>query len=133
MTYDIRIDTVTAAGEKLGMVFLRHAPESADKIMRIRENMLRDGWTGRPVILLDSGEYHIALSGSHRLAAAMGIDGVIEAVMLPELSGDEWDVIDAANDDDDLLAALIEVSEGRDDMMVVVEAMRAEVEANKGA
>ena len=42
-------------------------------------------------------------------------------------------VIDAANDDDDLLAALIEVSEGRDDMMDVVEAMRAEVEANKGA
>ena len=58
----------------------------------------------------------IAFSGSHRLAAAMGIDGVIEAVMVPELSAEEYDLIDGANDDDDLLAAFIEISEDRDDM-----------------
>lgn len=130
MTYDARIDAATCTGETLGMVYLRNAPESADKIIRIRESLERDGWVGRPVILLENGDHHIAFSGSHRLAAAMGIDGVIEAVMVPELSAEEYDLIDGANDDDDLLAAFIEISEDRDDMGDVVEAMRAEVAAN---
>ena len=50
--------------------------------------------------------------------------------MVPELSAEEYDLIDGANDDDDLLAAFIEISEDRDDMGDVVEAMRAEVAAN---
>lgn len=131
MAYDIRIDARTTEGEKLGTVMLRNAPEDADKIIRIRESLLVDGWTGRPVILLANGDHHIAFSGSHRLAAAQGLDGVIEAVMLPEdLTAEEYDIIDSAHDDDDLLAAFIEVAEGRDDMDAVIEAIRAEVAAN---
>lgn len=131
MAYDITLDTTTEDGTKLGMVYLRHAPESADKIIRLREDMMTNGWTGRPVILLDNGEYHIAFTGSHRLAAAQGLDGIIETVMLPEdLTPEEYDIIDAANDDDDLLAAFVEIAEGRDDMAEAIATMRAEVEAN---
>lgn len=131
MTYDITLDTIAADGTTLGMVFLRNAPEDADKIIRLREDMAKNGWTGRPVILLENGDYHIAFTGSHRLAAAHGMDDIIEIVALPDdLTDDEYAVIDAAHDDDDLLAAFIELSEIRDDMAEIVEVMRAEVKAN---
>lgn len=131
MTYDIVIDARTEAGVRLDSVHLRNAPEDANKVVRIRESMMRDGWTGRPVILADCGDHHIAFTGSHRLAAAQGLDDLIEAVMLPDdLSSDDWDMIDAANDDDDLLSAFVEIAAARGDMAAVVEAMQQEVAAN---
>lgn len=132
MTYDIAINARTSNGDRLNTVYLRNAPEDADKIIRIRESLMVNGWEGRAVVLVDCGCHHLALSGSHRLAAAQGMDGVIDAVMMPELSQDEWDLIEGAHDDDDLLRAVVEISETRDDMAEVVDAIRAEVAANNG-
>lgn len=130
MTYDIAFAATTTDGTVLGTVYLPHAPEDADKIIGIREAALR-GEAMRPVILMDAGDHHIAFSGAHRIAALAGLDGLLNVVMLPEdLSQDEFDLIDRAYDDDDLLAALEEVAAARDDMSDVLEAMRAEVASN---
>lgn len=130
MTYNIRMDARTADGEKLGMVQLRHAPDDADKIVSLRAHMLSNGWQGRPVILSPAGDYHIALTGTHRLSAAQGIDDLIAAVYLPELTTEQWETIEHAHDDDDLLAAFVAIGAERDDMAEVIATMRAEVESN---
>ncbi len=131
MTYDIRINARDTNGIALSTVYLRNAPEDADKIVRIAESLASDGWAGRPVILADVGDHHVAFNGSHRLAASIGLEAVVEAIYLPEdLTAEDWDLIDGAHDDDDLLAAFAEIAEGRDDMTEIVEAMRAEVAAN---
>lgn len=131
MTYAIRLDARDANGTKLNTVFLRNSPEDADKIIRITESLTCDGWIGRPVILADMGDHHAAFSGSHRLAASIGMEGIVEAVYLPDdLTAEDWDLIDGAHDDEDLMAAFEEIAAERDDMNEIVEAMRAEVDAN---
>lgn len=132
--YDIRVDATASDGTDLQTVMVPHFPEDADKIIRIREDMMTNGWQGRPVIMADAGDHHIALTGSHRIAAAMGLEDVIAAVWLPEdLTSDDWDLIEGGIDDDDLLAALEEIAEGRDDMAEIVAVMRAEVASNEEA
>ena len=132
--YDIKMNgQMTSCGGKLGTVYLRSFPADANKIIRLREEMMQNGWISiPPVILSDGGDHHVALTGSHRLAAAQGIEDLeIEAVMLPaNLSEEDWDLIDAANDDEDLLAAFQDVAGTRNDMDETVEVMAAEVEAN---
>lgn len=128
--YDLIINARTADGTELGTVYLPHEPQDADKIARIRESLMRDGWHGRAVILADCGDHYRALSGVHRLVAAQGLDDVIQAVYLPaDLAAEQWDEIESANDDIDLLRALEDIAEERDDMTGVIEAMRAEVAA----
>ena len=124
--YDIRINS-------LGTVYLSHAPENANKIVRIAEDMAQNGWKGRPAIMLDAGDHKIALNATHRLCAAIGQDIEIDTVMLPDdLTADEWDSIERANDDDDLLAALEEINESRDgEIDEIVAVMREEVAQNK--
>lgn len=135
MAYDLRIDARDADGEKIGTVYLRHTPEDADKIIRLREQMVSKGWIGRPVILERCGDHHVAYTGCHRLAAAQGLrDGLIQAAYLPDdLSDAHRDLIDHAHDDGDLLTAFIEIGAERDDMGAVIEAMRAEVASNADA
>ncbi len=130
MTYPISFTAKTKDGTKLGMVYLPHTPEDADKIITIRAAMLK-GAAIRPVILLNAGDHHMAFSGAHRIAAAQGLDDVLAAVYLPDdLTPEQFAFIDAAHDDDDLLAAIEQVATERGDMEEVVEAMRAEVAAN---
>lgn len=127
MTYDIQVSGV-------GTVYLPHMPEDADKVIRIRESMVRDGWVGRPVILQEAGDHVIAYTGSHRLAAVHGTDTHINAVWLPDdLTEDECAMITAANDDGERLAAFRTVSDARgdDEMADVIAAMAAEIEANE--
>lgn len=136
MTCQIQIDAADSNGTRLRSVHLPHAPQDAEKIVELRTSMLVNGWMGRPVILADAGDHHIALTGTHRLAAAQGIDGVIEAVYLPDdLTTEDWDEIDAAHDDDDVLTALREIAGRRDDgeMDEAIAAMEAEVAANAEA
>ena len=127
--YDIRIDATTTDGITLRSVHLPHAPDDADKIARIRESLMRGERFTRPVVLADAGDHHIALSGVHRLCAAQGIDGVIDAVILPDLGADAWELIDDAHDDEDMLEALIQIGSDRDDMDDVIAAIRGEIEA----
>ncbi|MFV0382610.1 hypothetical protein [Paracoccus sp. (in: a-proteobacteria)] len=75
MTYDIKMSTTTADSTKLGMVYLRNEPEGTDKIIRLREDVIVNGWTGRPVIMLENGDSHIAFTGSHRSHCTAGRAG----------------------------------------------------------
>ncbi|MGV2980700.1 hypothetical protein ACERNI_10890 [Camelimonas sp. ID_303_24] len=133
MTYDIALNARTSDNIHLGTVILPHQPEDADKIVRIRESLERDGWQGRPVIMYRAGDHDIAFSGAHRLAAAIGFDGV-EVVWLPEdLTSEEYDLIDSAHDDCELLDVFVEIDQMREangDMDDVIAAMQAEVAAN---
>lgn len=131
MTYSISLDTCTTTGDKLRTIYLPHAPEDADKAVRIAESMQANGWIGRPVILWACGDYTRALTGTHRLCACINGDTEVEAVWIPEdLSEEHAELIDSANDDYDLLAALKEIAEERD-MAALVEAMQAEIEAQE--
>lgn len=56
---------------------------------------------------------------------------MLDALYLPDdLTEEQWDEINGANDDDDRLAVLEAINEERGDMDDAVAAMRAEVEAN---
>ena len=52
-------------------VYPPHAVRDTAKRDRIRLAMEQDGWTGRPLLVMDCGGYYKALTGSHRLDAAM--------------------------------------------------------------
>ena len=111
--YVINMNNKTICGTRLDTGYLPHEPENTNKIIRLRESMIKNGWTGRAVILIDAGDHHIALTGSHRLAAAQGLEDVeINAVILDDLTASEYDLIDSANDDDDLLYAFAEIIHG---------------------
>ena len=132
--YDIKANITTTDGDRLHTVMLRHAPRDADKVVRLRESMACDGWQGRPVILANGGDCHHAFTGTHRLCAAMDLDIEIAAVMLPDdLTAEDWDEIDQAHDDDDLLAAFERIAADRDDMDEVVAALKAEIDSNRKA
>ena len=108
--YAINMNNKTICGTRLDTVYLPHEPENTNKIIRLRESMIENGWTGRAVILIDAGDHHIALTGSHRLAAVQGLEDVeINAVILDDLTATEHDLIDNANDDGDLLWAFSEI------------------------
>ena len=129
--YNIDMDCRTVDGLRLGRLSLRHAPDDADKIVRLRESMLANGWRGRPVVLYDAGNGTTgALSGVHRLCAAQGLDDVVNAVWLPsDLTDDDWREIGMAVDDQDLLQALEMIAEDRADMSDVIAAFEAEIDA----
>lgn len=102
-----------------------------EKVVALRNNMIRNGWQGRPVIVADMGDHTVNFTGSHRLAAVAGLDVEPETLWLPDdLSADDWDLIDGANDDDALLRAFEEIAEARGDIGEIVAVMRAEIEAN---
>lgn len=133
MAYDIHMGDIRTAGNvKLGTVYLPHYPDDADKIIRLRESMLVNGWIGRAVVLIDCGDRHQALSGSHRMAAAQGIDDIINAVILDDLTSAEYDLIDSECDDDGILAALetINADRGDDSLAAAVSAFKSECAAN---
>lgn len=122
--YPIRI-------EKIGAIYLPHAPDDADKIVKIAQHMASSGWTGRPVLLANCGDHVRAFTGTHRLCAAIGQDIEIDAVYLPDdLSADDWAAIELANDDDDLLVALVDIGTRRDDMQASIDVMQAECNSN---
>ena len=124
--HDIALNCRTMDGDDIGVVYLPHAPENADKIARLRESMTRDGWQGRPVILIDAGDHHIAVNGVHRLCAAVDLGIEINAVILDDLTTEQFDLLDQAIDDDDRLAALREI--GHTDAITT---MAAEKEARQ--
>lgn len=66
-----------------------HEARDQDKLASLIESMGRDGWIGRPIVVVDLGNETHALTGSHRLAAAasVGLDGV--PVVWAEI---DWDL-----------------------------------------
>lgn len=131
MTYQISMQAHPSDGANLRSVHLIHAPIDAKKITTIRESLVRDGWRGRPVLLADCGDHHRAFTGTHRLCAAIGMDDVVKAVYLPDdLTAADWDEIDAANDEHDLLCALKIIAETRSDLADAIAAVQAEIDSN---
>lgn len=131
--YPIPVPVMMSYGRRRATVHVPCEPRDAAKLTEISMSMRRDGWLGRPVILADAGDHVIALTGSHRLVAAAATQITICALWLPEdLTDDDWNLIDSANDDDDLLAALEEINIDRGgDMDHIVARMMGEVEHNR--
>ncbi len=131
--FPLRISATTLNGTGLGWVHLPNETEVA-KVDAIRASLLDGEKFRRPVVLVDADDHHIALSGSHRLTAAVEIDGVIDAIILSSLTEDQCTVLLDANDDHDRLAALIEVAEDADEeidgLEAAITAIRGEIAAN---
>jgi hypothetical protein len=53
-----------------------HEVRDQKKYDKIKESMSKNGWEGRPILVIDQGETSQAMTGSHRVAAAqdLGID-----------------------------------------------------------
>jgi hypothetical protein len=51
-----------------------HEVRDEAKYEAIKASMQAHGWQGRPILVVDCGEYYQALTGSHRLAAAASLD-----------------------------------------------------------
>ncbi len=62
----------------IGSIIPLHEPRDAAKLAALTESMVEHGWTGRPILAIDNGNGYIALTGSHRIAAARaaGLDEI---------------------------------------------------------
>lgn len=97
-----------------------------NKVGQIAQNMERDGWQGRPILVIVMGNEKIALTGSHRLAAAdqAEIQPVTYEIDSDDYTEDQLAELFDARDDEDRLDAL------RDMDGEAAALMAAEVEAN---
>lgn len=59
--------------------------------MRLAESMKSKGWQGRPILTVDLGRGHEALTGTHRIAAAQKAGIEIPVHMLPNKAGEHED------------------------------------------
>jgi len=100
----------------------------AGKVARIRDSLATNGWQGRPVIMVDCGDHVIALTGSHRLAAAHDLGLTVPVVWMPELNSDQWDALNEYCDDMDRLR-IFEALADVDGMADVIDVQRAEIYA----
>jgi hypothetical protein len=134
--YDIILNSSDDCGNRLGVVLLRHKPMDADKIVRLREDMAGNGWQGRPILMaahVDGADCRIALTGTHRLAAAADLLEEIPVVSLPDdLSPEHWDCIEGAMDDDEMINKMIEAQEERGDdaLAEAIALLKQEIESN---
>lgn len=98
-----------------------HCVRDPEKLRSLVESMKVRGWAGRPILALDAGDSPQALTGSHRIAAAVeaGLEEIpvylidtsthiTDAVGRCVVCGDECWVVEAldARDDEDRLAAI---------------------------
>lgn len=47
-----------------------HEARDAEKLAALAEDMATRGWIGRAILAIDTGDGYVALTGSHRIAAA---------------------------------------------------------------
>ena len=119
--YPINIDNQT--------IYLRHEPCDVEKINALRDDMIANGYKGRPVIVANCGDHQKAFTGVHRLYVAADLDITADIIELPDtLTADDWDLLDDANDDYDLLDAFEMIAENRDDMNDIVAVMIEELQ-----
>lgn len=110
-------------------VVTRNGVTDVNKLDDLIADMVVHGWRGRPIIVADMGEWIQAFTGSHRIVAADMTDTDPEVVWLPSmLTEDDWDEIQFANDDRDLLRVFQELEHEYPRMADVVEVMKQEVE-----
>lgn len=51
-----------------------HEVRDRAKLDAISASMTADGWAGRPLLVMEEGDHYVALTGSHRHAAAVEAD-----------------------------------------------------------
>ena len=95
-----------------------HCVIDSGKYETLVDDMTINGWIGRPILVVN-GAYKIALSGSHRIAAAQaaGIEVPVLEIESGNTCGDPdyeeeneaWEHLMEAHDDDDRLRALREL------------------------
>lgn len=79
-----------------------HGVTDGDKYAALVESMTRNGWVGAPIVIVDRSDYcmiPLAITGSHRLAAAESIDydpPMIDLVDLFAATGLDYDATLAA-------------------------------------
>lgn len=65
-------------------VRLPHEPREREKYQKLVASMKRGGWRGRPILVIPMGEGFQALTGSHRIAAALDASlASIPAIVMP--------------------------------------------------
>lgn len=112
-------------------VVTRNGVTDVNKLDDLIADMVVHGWRGRPIIVADMGEWIQAFTGSHRIVAADMTDTDPEVVWLPSmLTEDDWEEIQFANDDYDLLKIFSDLEVDHPEMAAVVAVMQQEVEGN---
>ena len=88
-----------------------HEVRDEEKLNNLIESMKENGWTGRPIVVLDIGDIQ-ALTGSHRYAAAK-IAGIEEIPCAIVNHGDMFDYYNLSdlNDPDNIRRILEEYDE----------------------
>lgn len=69
-----------------------HQVESAEKLNAITQSMKSEGWVGRPILYYDVGQGPEALTGSHRIQAA--IKAGVNEIPVVKVSGDIGNYVD---------------------------------------
>nr|DAP03976.1 MAG TPA: hypothetical protein [Caudoviricetes sp.] len=112
-------------------VVTRNGVTDTRKLDDLIMDMELHGWSGRPVIVADMGEWIQAFTGSHRIVAADMTGTEPEVVWLPStLTEEDWEEIQFANDDHDLLKVFEDLWYEYPRMADAVAVMRQEVDSN---
>jgi hypothetical protein len=86
-----------------------HDVDQGDQVAHLVDSMTANGWVGRPLLIIDTGERYQAITGSHRIQAARiaGVDPDVEIIdPIP------WD--DEREDMDEISDLYVTLSRGCD-------------------
>lgn len=118
-----------------------HGPINTDLSEQLIDDIKKNGWTGRDVLLVEGGDYFIALTGSHRLSALAFIwneDEDTETHPYLEdisyvISGDVEGIggVLGARDDYERLNELVDLNEKGLVSKTAVELMKQEINENE--
>lgn len=68
-----------------------HEIRDKEKVARLTDSMKKNGWQGRPILTVDLGAGHEALTGSHRIVAAQKAGVEVPIHTIPSEVGDHED------------------------------------------
>ena len=108
-----------------------HGVEDYEKLSRLA-NAMADGWQGRAILAYDAGDGIHAVTGTHRVHAAIAAELPDIPVFVIDATGErEWIIeLILANDDGERLdAARLDEDDG--DAEIAAELMAGEVENNE--
>ena len=96
---------------QMGRIRPFHEVRDAEKLAALVADMTERGWHGRPLVVIDCGDYYQAITGSHRWAAAneVGLDEIPIAICECDNLWKDYDMtIDNVRDPEDFMPILAE-------------------------
>jgi hypothetical protein len=86
-----------------------HEVRDAEKLAALAASMEERGWNGRPIVVIDCGDYYQAITGSHRLAAAneAGLDEIPVAICETGTLWEDYDMTIGDVHDGDYFATIL--------------------------